>query len=181
VQHVNTSGGAVEQQDVTAHNESRFGVADYRAVTLDNSVYLQSSDLTMPQGRTFALLALNGTSWAGARMSSLSIDERQFDPGSLFTDVDRDTLRLVERSGNHYVFNAGGVPRSGGYTHGDVRLVVDVDDEDRVVAVEQTGPSGDRQQERRVHSYSQWGTAPDVLRPAAETVAKAADVVVRGR
>lgn len=179
VRHVNTNGGATTQLDVTAHNENRHGVTDYHAATLGHDTYLQHSRLTTPQGKTFVHLDLNATVWSGTYLTSLSMDERQYHPGNLFTDIDRKTLRLTERSGNRYVFNAGGIPHSGGFTQGDVRLVVEVDDDDRVVRVEQTGPSPDGQQERRTAVYSQWGTAPDVLRPADQTVAKPSEVVVR--
>ncbi|MFS8102293.1 hypothetical protein LFM09_34725 [Lentzea alba] len=178
VQHVNVSGGATEQQDVTAHIENSYRVIDYRALTLGHDTYLQHSDLTLPPGRTFAQMGVGGGVWVGRFGVDLSLDERAYDPGSLFTSIDRDTLRLVEREDNRYVLSAGGVPHSGGYTKGEVRLVVVVDDEDRPLRVEQTAPTNDRQQEIRIAEYSQWGTAPDVLRPAAETVAKPSEVVV---
>ncbi|MEU0880242.1 hypothetical protein ABZ345_16700 [Lentzea sp. NPDC005914] len=181
VQHVNLGGGAIEQRDVTAHTEYRYGVTDYRAVVLGNDTYLQHDELTLPPGKTFAVLETQGASWTWNYLTNLSLNENDYHPGSVFGDLDRDTLRLIEHTGDRYVFSAGGVPHSGSYVNGDVRLVVEVDDDDRVVKAERTGPSADRQQEHRIASYSQWGTAPDVLRPAAETVAKPAEVVVRGR
>ncbi|MET9626834.1 hypothetical protein ABZX92_05155 [Lentzea sp. NPDC006480] len=181
VQHINTGGGAVEQKDVTAHAESRWGVTDYRAMILDRDTYLQHNELTLPTGKSFAVLETQGASWTWHYLTSLSLNEQEYDPGSVFADLDRDTLRLVGHDGDRYEFSAGGVPHSGGYTQGEVRLVVEVDASDRVLKAERTGPSADRQQEHRIASYSQWGTAPDVLRPAAETVAKPAEVVVRGR
>ncbi|MDT7785833.1 MAG: hypothetical protein QOF58_4252 [Pseudonocardiales bacterium] len=181
VQHINTGGGAIEQKDVTAHSEYRHLVTDYRAVILYPDTYLQHNEFTLPAGKSFAVMETQGASWTWSYLTNLSISENDYDPGSVFTDVDRGTLRLVSHSGNRYEFSAGGVPRSGGYTEGEVRLVVEVDASDRVIKAERTGPSFDRQQEHRIATYSQWGTAPDVLRPAAETVAKPAEVVVRGR
>ncbi len=178
VRHVDPTGGATAQQDVTAHSEGRHHVTDYRAVTLGHDTYLQHSTLTMPPGKTFARMELNGTLWAGTYLSHLSIDEQRYHPGSLFGDVDRKTVRLTERSGNRYVFAAGGVPHSGGYANGDVRLVVEVDDDNRVVGVERSAPSADRQRERFTASYGQWGTAPDVLRPPEENVADPREVKV---
>ncbi|HEX8867939.1 MAG TPA: hypothetical protein VF821_19930 [Lentzea sp.] len=179
VQHVNTGGGATEQRDVTGHLEQRYGTTDYRALTLGNDVYLQHNDLTLPPGKTFARLETQGASWTWNYLTNLSLNENDYHPGSLFSDLDRDTLRLVEHHGNRYELSAGGVPHSGSYVHGDVRLVVEVDSENRVVRAERTGPSADRQQEHRVATYSQWGTAPDVLRPAEQTVAKPAEVTVK--
>jgi hypothetical protein len=181
VQHINRSGGATTQRDVTAHTENRYGVRDYRAVTLDDYTYLQHDELTLPPGKTFAVLETKGASWTWNYLTDLSLNENDYHPGSVFGDLDRGTLRLVEHSGNRFVFGAGGVPHSGSYVNGDVRLVVEVDDEDRVVRAERSGPSVDRQREHRIAEYSQWGTAPDVLRPAQETVAKPAEVVVRER
>jgi hypothetical protein len=181
VMHIDTGGGAVSQQDVTGHLQQRYGVTDYRAVSLDQDIYLQHNDLTLPPGKTFAALEVQGTSWVWHYLTNLSMSENDYHPSSVFSDLDRGTLRLVEHTDNRYEFSAGGVPHSGSYVNGDVRLVVVVDDEDRVVRAERSGPSFDRQRERRIAEYSQWGTAPDVLRPTRETVAKPADVVVRGR
>ncbi|MGW6930515.1 hypothetical protein ACWGE0_10655 [Lentzea sp. NPDC054927] len=181
VQHINTGGGATTQRDLIAHFESRWGVTDYRALILDDDTYLQHNELTLPPGKTFALLDTQGATWTWSYLTDLSLNENDYHPGSVFGDLDRGTLRLVEHTGNRYVFSAGGVPHSGSYVNGDVRLVVDVDDDGRVVRAERSGPSVDRQQEHRVAEYSQWGTAPDVLRPAQETVAKPAEVSVRER
>ena len=181
VLHVNTNGGAVTQQDVTAHMQQRYGVTDYRAVSLDQDVYLQHNDFTLPPGKTFARLETQGTIWVWRYLTNLSLAETDYHPGNLFRDLDRDTIRLVSHDDNRYEFSAGGVPHSGSYVQGDVRLVVHVDDEDRVVRAERSGPSVDRQQERSVAEYSQWGTAPDVLRPVDQSVAKPAEVVVRER
>jgi hypothetical protein len=179
VQHV-SSGGATTQEDVTARFESRDRPVDYRSITVDGDSYLQHSDLTMPPGKTFSSMGLNDAPWVGPYVRDLSLATQDYHAANLFTRVDRDTVRLVEQEDDRYVFSAGGVPYSGGYTKGEVRLVVEQDDEGRVVRIEQTAPSfGQREHVTAV--YSQWGTAPDVLRPAAETVAKPTEVVARRR
>lgn len=178
VQHV-SGGGGTTQEDVTAHVENRYRTIDYRSITAADGSFLQHSDLTMPPGKTFSSMELNAAPWVGPYAVELSMATQDYHPGNLFTDIDRKTVRLVEHEGNRYVFTAGGVPRSGGYVDGQVRLVVEEDDEGRVVRVEQSLPSPDRQQKNLTAVYSQWGTAPDVLRPAAETVAKPAEVVAR--
>jgi hypothetical protein len=178
VQHV-SGGGGTTQEDVTAHFESRDRPVDYRSITVDGDDYLQHSDLTMPPGRTFSSLGLNDAPWVGPYARDLSMATQDYHPGNMFSHIDRDTVRLVEHEDDRYVFSAGGVPYSGGYTRGDVRLVVEQDDEGRVVRIEQTAPSFGQQREHLTAVYSQWGTAPDVLRPAAETVAKPSEVVVR--
>ncbi|HUQ60472.1 hypothetical protein [Lentzea sp.] len=175
VQHIG-NGGATAQQDVTAHIESKYRTIDYRSVQVGDDGYLQHSGLLLPPGKTFSAMGLNDAPWVGPYARDLSLDERYYHPGNLFADIDRDTVRLTEHSGTRYVFAAGGVPHSGGYTIGDVRLVVETDDENRVVRVEQTMPSFDKQQERLTAVYSQWGTAPDVLRPPRETVAHPKEV-----
>ncbi|SER99627.1 hypothetical protein [Lentzea albida] len=175
VLHV-ASGGATAQQDVTAHIEGEHRVVDYRSVRVGDESYLQHSALVLPPGRTFSGMGLNDAPWVGPYASDLSLDERYYHPGNLFADVDRTTLRLTEHDGDRYVFTAGGVPRSGGYTIGEVRIVVQTDDEDRVVRIEQTTPSTDRRQQRLVAVYSQWGTAPDVLPPPRQTVAHPKEV-----
>ncbi|WP_086661127.1 hypothetical protein [Lentzea kentuckyensis] len=181
VMHVNRNGGAVAQQDVTAHVQQRYGVTDYRAVSLDQDVYLQHDDLTLPPGKTFARLETQGMSWCWNYLTDLSLAEIDYHPGNVFRDLDRETIRLVAHDDNRFEFSAGGTPHSGSYVQGDVRLVVLVDDEDRVVRAERSGPSVDRQRERSVAEYSQWGTAADVLRPVDPSVAKAAEVVVHER
>lgn len=181
VLHVNRNDGTVTQQDVTAHMQQRYGVTDYRAVRFDQGVYLQHNDLTLPPGKTFARLETQGVSWVWNYRTNLTLTEIDYHPGNVFHDLDRGTIRLVLHDDNRYEFSAGGVPHSGSYVQGDVRLVVVVDDEDRVVRAERSGPSVDRQQERSVAEYSQWGTAPDVLRPVDQSVAKPAEVVVRER
>ncbi|MFD9698438.1 hypothetical protein [Lentzea sp. NPDC059081] len=178
VQHVGP-GGATTQEDVTAHFESRNRSGDYRSVSLDHDAYLQHSDLTLPPGKTFSGMGLNDAPWVGPYSVELSLATKDYHPGNLFGDIDRKTVRLVEQEGNRYVFAAGGVPHSGGYENGDVRLVVETDDENRVVRVEQTTPSADEQERHLVAVYSQWGTAPDVLRPPRETVAAPEEVKVR--
>jgi hypothetical protein len=180
VHHV-SSGGGTTQEDVTAHSENRFRTTDYRWVTVGDDGYLQHSELTLPPGKTFTSMGLNDAPWVGPYTRDLSMATKDYHPGNLFSDIDRDTLRLTGREGDRYVFNAGGVPYSGGYTNGDVRLVVEVDDENRVVRVERSAPSFDKQQERLTAVYSQWGTAPDVLRPPRETVAKPKEVVAQRR
>lgn len=181
VQHIDLAAGATTKREVRAHFEDRHGVTDYLAVVLGNDTYLQHTDLMLPAGKAMAHLDLQGGAWVGPYLSNLSINERDYHPGNLFSGIDRKTVRLVQRARNQWVFNAGGVPHSGGYHEGQVRLVVDLDDDGRVVRVEQSGPSADRQQEHFTAFYSQWGTAPDVLRPAQETVAKPAEVVARER
>lgn len=181
VMHVDRNGGAVTQQDVTAHVEQRYGVTDYRAVSLDQDVYLQHDDLTLPPGKAFARLDTRGTIWVWNYLTNLTLAQNDYHPGNVFRDLDRATIRLVSHDGNRYEFSAGGVPHSGSYVKGGVRLVVHVDDEDRVVRVERSGPSVGRQQESGVAEYSQWGTAPAVLRPVDPSVAKPAEVVVRER
>ncbi|SFR22438.1 hypothetical protein SAMN04488564_106174 [Lentzea waywayandensis] len=176
VHHVG-SGGATTQEDVTAHVENRYRTTDYRWVTVGDDGYLQHSGLTMPPGKTFSSMGLNDAPWVGPYSSDLSMATQDYHPGNLFGDIDRDTVRLTEQDGGRYVFSAGGVPHSGGYANGDVRLVVEVDDENRVVRVEQSGPSPDKQQACLTAVYSQWGTAPDVLRPPQETVAKPKEVL----
>ena len=180
VQHTDTSGGATTQREVTAHFQSRHGVTDYRAVILGDDTYLQHDEFTLPPGRTLAHLNPKGGTWVWSYLTNLSISEQDYHPGSLFGGIDRGTLRLVEQVDRRWVFSAGAVPESG-RGKGQVRLVVEVDDDGHVVRVEQTAPSVDGQQERFTGVYSQWGTAPDVLRPPAETVAKPAEVVVRAR
>ena len=169
-------GGATRQEDVTAHRESRWGSTDYRWLTVGDDGYLQHSRLTLPPGRTFSRMGLNDAPWVGPYARDLSLASQEYHPGNVFGDLDRDTLRLVEHEGGRYVFTAGGVPHSGGYARGDVRLVVEVDDEDRVVRVERSGPSADRQTERFTAVFSQWGTAPDVLPPPEQTVADPKEV-----
>lgn len=181
VQHINTSGGVTTQRELTAQFESKYGNSEYHAVILDHDTYLRYDELVLPPGKTFAALDLQGANWTASYLTNLSLNESDYHPGSVFGDLDRDTLRLVEHDDNRYVFGAGGAPHSGSYVQGEVRLVVEVDDGDRVVKAERNGPSHDRQQERRIAEYSQWGTAPDVLRPPQETVAKPAEVVVRKR
>ncbi|MET8757851.1 hypothetical protein [Lentzea sp. NPDC004782] len=178
VQHV-SSGGGTTQEDVTAHFEDRYRTTDYRLITVDGTSYLKHSDLTMPPGRTFSSMGLNDAPWVGPYAVELSMAGKDYQPGNLFGDIDRRTVRLVEHEDDRYVFTAGGVPRSGGYVDGPVRLVVEEDDEGRVVRVEQNLPSGDRQQEHLIAAYSQWGTAPDVQPPPPQTVAKPAEVVAR--
>lgn len=180
VHHVG-SGGDTTQQDVTAHIESRHGTTDYRWMIVGDDGYLQHSGLTLPPGRTFSSMGLNDAAWVGPYASDLSMATQDYDPQSLFAGIGDETVRLVERNGGRYVFSAGGVPHSGGYTNGDVRLVVEVDDENRVVRVEQSTPTTDGQRKRLTAVYSQWGTAPDVLRPPQETVAKPREVVARQR
>jgi hypothetical protein len=181
VQHTDLGAGATTKREVKAHFEDRHGVTDYLAVTVGNDTYLRHTDFTLPPGKAMAHLDLQGGAWVGPYLSSLAINEHDYHPGTLFGGIDRTTLRLVERTRNQWLFNAGGVPHSGGYSAGQVRLVVDLDDDGKVVRVEQSGPSADGQQEYFTAHYSQWGTAPDVLRPALETVAKPAEVVVRER
>ncbi|GHH47258.1 hypothetical protein [Lentzea cavernae] len=177
VQHVG-SAGATPQADVTAHRESKYGSTDYRWLTVGDDGYLQHSDLVLPPGKTFSGMGLNDAPWVGPYSRDLSMATQDYHPGNLFGDTDRDTLRLTERDGDRYVFTAGGVPHSGGHTNGDVRLVVEVDDENRVVRVEQSTPSADRQTRRLTAVYSQWGTAPDVLPPPRQTVADPKEVKV---
>ncbi|MFD4639681.1 hypothetical protein ACFWN2_20370 [Lentzea sp. NPDC058436] len=175
VLHV-VNGGATAQRDVTAHIESDHRTVDYRSVRVGDESYLQHSGLTLPPGRTFSGMGLNDAPWVGPYTRDLSLDERYYHPGNLLSDVDRTTLRLTEHDGNRYVFTAGGVPHSGGFTNGEVRVVVETDDENRVVRVEQTTPSTDGRQQRLVAVYSQWGTAPDVLLPPRQTVAEPTEV-----
>jgi tryptophan 2,3-dioxygenase len=59
-----------------------------------------------------------------------------------------------------------------------VRLVIEVNDANRVVRVERTQPAF-KQHERATAVFSQWGTAPDVVLPPQETVANPKDVVAR--
>ncbi|GGN16252.1 hypothetical protein GCM10011609_66280 [Lentzea pudingi] len=175
------SGGATTQEDVTAHREAGEGTADYRRLVVGDDDYLSHSGLTLPPGKEFTSMGLNDAPWVGPYARDLSMATQDYHPGNLFGDLDRDTIRLVEHEDDRYVFSAGGVPYSGGYTKGDVRLVVEVDDENRPVRIEQTAPSFGKQLERRTVVYSQWGTAPDVLRPPQEKVAKPKDVVARRR
>ncbi|MGW6448488.1 hypothetical protein [Lentzea sp. NPDC055074] len=170
------SGGATTQEDVTAHREAREGTTDYRWLVVGDDDYLRHSKLTLPPGKEFTSMGLNDAPWVGPYARDLSMATQDYHPGNLFGDLDRDTLRLVEHEDDRYVFSAGGVPYSGGYTRGDVRLVVEVDDENRVVRLEQTAPSFGKQLERRTAVYSQWGTAPDVLLPPRQTVAHPKEV-----
>ncbi|MET9227303.1 hypothetical protein [Lentzea sp. NPDC003310] len=180
VLHSSWMGGTL-QEDVTAHYESRDGTTDSRSVSVDHDRYLRHSDLTLPPGKEFSSMGLNDALWVGPLTTELTLASREYRPGSLFTKIDRKTVRLTGRDGDRYVFEAGGVPHSGSYANGDVRLVVEVDDEDRVVRVEQTTPTVDGQTEHLTAVYSQWGTAPDVPRPPAQTVAHPKEVKVDDR
>ncbi|WP_439663618.1 hypothetical protein ACSHWB_20555 [Lentzea sp. HUAS TT2] len=173
--------GGTTQQDVTAHAESRYGTTDYRWVSVKEDGFLQHSDLTLPPGKEFSSMGLNDALWVGTLSVELSLAEQRYRPSGVFTGIDRGTVRLTEHDGDRYVFAAGGVPHSGGYTNGDVRLVVEVDDQDRVVRAERSTPTVDGQKENFTAVYSQWGTAPDVLRPPQETVAKPKEVVAQRR
>ncbi|RDI23800.1 hypothetical protein [Lentzea flaviverrucosa] len=173
--------GGTPQWDVTAHVENRYRTTDYRSVSVQHDDYLSHSDLTLPPGKEFSSMGLNDAPWVGPLSVELSLAAKEYRPSGVFTGIDRKTVRLVEHDGDRYVFAAGGVPHSGGYTNGDVRLVVEVDDEDRVVRAERSTPSVDGQTERLTAVYSQWGTAPDVLRPPQEVVAKPKDVVAQRR
>ncbi|MEV6713470.1 hypothetical protein AB0M48_15690 [Lentzea sp. NPDC051208] len=173
--------GGTPQHDVTAHRESRYGTIDYRSVRVQDDDYLSHSDLTLPPGKEFSGMGLDDALWVGALSVELSLAQQAYAPSGAFSGIDRKTLRLTEHDGDRYVFAAGGVPHSGGYTNGDVRLVVEVDDENRPVRVERSAPTVDEQTERLTAVYSQWSTAPDVLRPPQEVVAKPKDVVVQRR
>ncbi|MCX2950950.1 hypothetical protein [Lentzea sp. NEAU-D7] len=173
--------GGTPQWDVTAHVENRYGTTDYRSMRVHDDEYLSHSDLTLPPGKEFSSMELNDALWVGTLSVELSLAQREYSPSGAFSEIDRKTVRLVEHDGDRYVFAAGGVPHSGGFTDGDVRLVVEVDDENRPVRVERSAPTVDEQTERFTAVYSQWGTAPDVLRPPQEVVAKPKDVAAQRR
>jgi hypothetical protein len=108
VLHV-ANGGAVEQEDVTAHSVSRSGTTDYRWVTAGRDRCLKHSDLTLPPGKEYSGMGLNDAPWVGSYTRDLRMAAKDYHPSGLFDEIDRDTLRLVEHEDDRYVFSAGGV------------------------------------------------------------------------
>lgn len=180
--HLATTGfvGSTLRSETTMRHESRSGPRGYHAIELseDRETYLEHHRLVLPGGKRYLRLDFaTGAAWVWELDREISMDHDEFHPSGLFVDLDRDTLRLVEASGNRYRLAAGRAVESNPATSDDseVTLTVWVDDQDRVTRAEQASRGDDGHPHRKTTTLSDWGAAPEVERPAPETVASPAE------
>lgn len=182
VLHLATTGfpGTALSSETTMCRESKFGSGGYHAVVLDqgDETYVEHDRLVLPEGRRYVRLDhSSGAHWTWQLDQEIGTDSRNTHPSGLFTDLDRDTLRLVGSADGRYRLTAGRAVESNPATSDDapVTLTAWVDEEDRVTRAEQVSRGEDGQTHRKTTVLSDWGAAPEVRRPAPETVADPAE------
>ncbi|HEU5474265.1 MAG TPA: hypothetical protein VFV67_26760 [Actinophytocola sp.] len=183
VLHLATSGflGTTKDSDVTMRHESKYGRSGYHVVDFDDTreTYVEHTRLRLPVGKSFVRLDRDTqVPWVWDLTRQISMDSNDFHPSALFGDLDRDTLRLVAATGDRYVLAAGRAEESNPATSAssEVTLTVWTDDADRVTRAEQSSVGEDRQQHHTTTVFADWGAAPPVRRPPADTVAGMAEV-----
>jgi hypothetical protein len=186
VLHTATTGflGTTVASDIAVRHESQYGPSSFHVVKLEqgDETYVEHDDLTLPAGKKFVRFD-HGQQvlWMWQLDSQISISTKDLYPGSVFVDLDRDTLRLVEADGDRYVLTAGRGVESNPSTTGTVTITVWVDSDDRVTRAEQKSHDSSGNPSHKTTVLSDWGSAPAVERPSPDVVASLAEAKYAGR